>query len=114
MTMNLYEVFLETARRQPAHPAILGPGPEDALSYAALAEAIDAMNAALVRAGLRAGDCLGLHVPSGADYIVLTYAAWRCGACVVPLPIELTVPEKQEILETIALDVVVTSKTATS
>jgi long-chain acyl-CoA synthetase len=73
----------------------------------------DAVNTAgdrLRRTGLRPGDCVGLHVPSGVPYIVCTYAAWRCGACVVPIPVELTTSEKGQICRDIALDYVVTAR----
>jgi long-chain acyl-CoA synthetase len=106
--MNLYDAFRATSRRQPAAPALLGPRPGDRLSYWELAEAIEAAADRLHHAGLRPGDCVGLHCPSGADYIVLTYAVWRCGGCVVPIPVELTDREKQEICQTIALALVIT------
>jgi long-chain acyl-CoA synthetase len=106
--MNLCDVFRDTARRQPAEPALLGPGPDDCLSYGQLAEAIDAAADRLHGAGLRPGACVGLHCPSGADYIILTYAVWRCGGCVVPIPVELADQEKQEICRTIAQTFVLT------
>jgi long-chain acyl-CoA synthetase len=108
--MNLHDVFRATAERQPEAPALLGPGPDHCLSYRRLAEAIDAAADSLRRAGLRPGACAGLHCPSGADYIILTYAVWRCGACVVPIPPELADPEKQEICHTIALSLVITTR----
>jgi long-chain acyl-CoA synthetase len=109
--MNLCDDFRDTARRQPAVPAFLGPGPDDRLSYAQLADAIDATADRLHGAGLRPGDCVGLHFPSGADYVVLNYAVWRCGGCVVPIPVELADREKQEICRTIAMSLVLTGPT---
>lgn len=106
--MNLYDVFRKTARAQPTRPAILGPGPTDALSYSQLEEAIRLTGERLERAGVRAGHCVGLHCPSGVNYIVLTYALWRCGGCVVPIPVELAPSEKQTIYREIALDFVIT------
>ncbi|MCI0638717.1 MAG: acyl--CoA ligase [Gemmataceae bacterium] len=106
--INLYDVFCETAGNQPTEPALLGPGPGDRLSYGQLTDAIDAAAERLQVAGLRPGDCVGLHCPSGVDYIILTYAVWRCRACVVPIPVELADPEKQEICRTIALTHVIT------
>jgi long-chain acyl-CoA synthetase len=112
MAVNLDDVFRATALRQPRHPAILGPGPSDSLSYAGLDEAIAAASAQLRRAGVRPGDCVGLHHPSGAGYVVWNYALWRCGACVVPVPVELAPAEKQEVLRTIALTSVLSSTNA--
>jgi long-chain acyl-CoA synthetase len=106
MALNLYELFHETARRQPGRPALLGPG-ADALTYAALDDAIQRAACRLRAAGVSPGDCVGLLVPSGADYIVGTYAAWSCGACVVPIPVELKPNEKEDIFRAIAIDWVI-------
>jgi long-chain acyl-CoA synthetase len=108
--MNLYDVFAETARRQPAQPALLGAGENDLLTYSALHDAVSLAAEGLQKAGLRCGDCAGLDCPSGADYIILTYALWKCGACVVPIPTELTSPEKAEICRQIALSHLVSIK----
>jgi long-chain acyl-CoA synthetase len=104
--MNLDDRFRDAARRQPEKPAILDPDLRDGWSYRRLDEAIGAAAAALRKRGLRPGSCVGLHLPSGANYIVFTYAVWRCGGCVVPIPVELAVPEKQEICRKIAVDLV--------
>src|SRR5262245_52041420 len=111
--MNLYDIFHQTARKQPGSPAILGPGAQD-LSYHDLDEAVRSAGERLGRAGVRTGDCVGLHCPSGADYIALTYAVWRCGGCVVPIPVELTAGEKQEICRVIALDYLVSPRQTAS
>jgi long-chain acyl-CoA synthetase len=104
MSVDLYEMFHDTARRQPEHPAILGPGADAALSYGDLDRMVQETADQMRRSGVRAGDCVGLHQPSGWPYIVLNYAAWRCGACVVPVATELAPQEKQEVCRQIALD----------
>jgi long-chain acyl-CoA synthetase len=114
MAINLYDIFRDTVRRQPEKPAILGPDPGDGITYRSLNEAIDAAGDALRAAGLRPGGCVGLHLPSGTNYILFTYAVWRSGGCVVPLPVELTAPEKQEIVREIALDWVISERGAAS
>jgi long-chain acyl-CoA synthetase len=101
--MNLDDLFAVTARRQPQRPALLGPGPQEVVSYGALDQAIGQAAQRLAQAGLRPGDTVGLHFRSGADYIRWTYAVWRCGGCVVPLAVELTAEEKTDICRTIAL-----------
>ncbi|HKB06595.1 MAG TPA: class I adenylate-forming enzyme family protein [Gemmataceae bacterium] len=108
--MNLHDVFLQTVRRQPTHPAILGPGPSDALSYAQLADTIEAAAERLAWAGVGERHCVGVHCPSGADYIILNYAVWQCGGCVVPIPVELAPVEKQTICREIALDFVISGE----
>jgi long-chain acyl-CoA synthetase len=112
--MNLYDLFARTARRQPTRPAILGPGPGDRLSYRELDEAVRAAGERLWGAGVRPGDCVGLHLPSGADYILWNYAVWRRGGCVVPIPVELTACEKEQICRDIALNSVITTRRAAS
>ncbi len=102
--MNLDELFQRTARRQPGHPAILGPRPEDACSYGELDEAVERAAGKLRGAGLRPGECVGLHCPSGLDYVCLSYAVWRCGGCVVPIPVELAAEEKRQVCREISLD----------
>src|SRR6516225_1133056 len=114
MAVNVDGIFRETVRRQAVKPAILGPDSGTGLSYAGLDEAIGAAANALAKAGLRPGGCVGLHLPSGANYIVFTYAVWRCGGCVVPLPVELAAPEKQEICREIALELVITEERSAS
>jgi long-chain acyl-CoA synthetase len=107
MAVNLYKVFQRTARAQPQTDAILGPGPQQRLSYGALDEAVRLLGEQFLGAGMRPGACVGLHCPSGAAYIASTYAAWFAGACVVPIAAELTGPEKETILRTVALDFVI-------
>jgi long-chain acyl-CoA synthetase len=109
--LNLDDVFRRTARRQPEHPACLGPGADDVLTYADADDAIDRAAALLAAAGVGPGACVGLHCPSNVTYILATYAAWRAGACIVPIPTELTRPEKEQILQTVALDYVISPPT---
>lgn len=106
---NLYERFRLTAERQPDWPAILGPRTGAALSYGELHAAIVAAGEQLQAGGVRPGDCVGLHAASDARYIVWTYAIWRCGGCVVPIPPELAPDEKAEVCRCLALDFVIAS-----
>jgi long-chain acyl-CoA synthetase len=114
MALNLYDVFAEVARRQPDSPAILGPAPDEVLTYRRLGDAIAAVAARLERAGVGPGACVGIHCPSGVGCIVHTYAVWRCGGCAVPIPVELAAVEKQELLRTIALNFVISEEEADS
>jgi long-chain acyl-CoA synthetase len=112
--MNLYHLLADTAQRQPRHPAVLSPESRDCRTYAQLHDAILTLGDVLRRAGLRPGDCVGLHYPSGADYIALTYAVWKTGGCAVPVPVELTPPEKQQLSRDIALDFVISQPQSAS
>jgi long-chain acyl-CoA synthetase len=80
------------------------------LSYRELDDAITRASELLRMAGVVPGDCIGLHVPSSTEYIVLTYAVWRCGGCVIPLAMELAAEEKQEICRCLAMDKIVTAR----
>lgn len=108
-TMNLDAIFRETAKRQPEHAALLGRGAGGDLTYAELDSAIEKAARALALAGIESGDCVGLHWTSGKEYIVQTYALWRLGACVVPIPVELVDEEKRQILREIRIDAVLTN-----
>src|ERR1700722_5238214 len=101
--MNLYDVFAETVRRQPAHLAIVGSRDNVSMTYSELDGVIGQAAAVLQRAGVGKGNCVGLNCSSGAEYIILTYAVWKCGGCVVPIPTELTATEKREICREISL-----------
>jgi long-chain acyl-CoA synthetase len=106
---SLAEDLFVRAAAQPDHPAILGPREDQQLSYADLAGRVRRLAAALERAGLRPGTNVGLHYPSGVDYIVYTYALWACGACVTPIPTELAGAEKRLIFRRIAIHAAVTT-----
>jgi long-chain acyl-CoA synthetase len=108
--MNLYQVFHATALRQPDRPAIIKMAVGNQMSYHELDEAIANTSQRLQAAGVLPGDCIGLHFASSAEYIVFTYAVWRCGACVIPLPLELAVTEKQEILRCLAIDKIISAR----
>jgi long-chain acyl-CoA synthetase len=110
MTLNLYDRFHQTARRQPDCPAILGPQVDAVVSYRALDEAMQTVSDRLRAVGVGPGDCVGLHYASSMEYIICTYAIWRCGGCVVPLPTELTGHETAEVCRCIALDYAITSQ----
>jgi long-chain acyl-CoA synthetase len=107
--VNLAQIFLERAARQPDHPLILGPGEDTRIDYGAFAESVQALAAALRAHGVEPGMNIGLHLPSGAEYIRYTYALWACQACVTPIPVELADEEKRRIFEYIHIDAVITS-----
>lgn len=105
--MNLMDTFCETVKKQPNHLAIIGSGKEDIKSYSQLQEKIEFVAARLTANGVGPSSCVGLHYPSGLGYIILTYAIWRCGACVVPIPVELVPEEKHRIGREICLDAII-------
>jgi long-chain acyl-CoA synthetase len=110
MSLNLYDQLHQSALRWPEQAAVVGPLATDAISYRALDETVCAVSGELRAAGVQSGDCIGLHYPSSAQYIIYTYAIWRCGGCVIPLPMELAADEKREICRCLAMDYVVTRR----
>ncbi|HUG90087.1 MAG TPA: FAD-dependent oxidoreductase [Planctomycetaceae bacterium] len=107
---NLDELFRQTASRQPDSLAMLRASPSERLTYRQLSERIDHVASRLAGAGVQRGETVGLHCPSGLDYIVFNYAVWRCGGCAVPIPVELAVDEKREIGRRIALRHIITAR----
>ncbi len=106
--MNLVDAFIEVANSQPDHPAVLGPREGQVETYRSLQQKITDKAAELQQAGVQAGSTVGLHYPSGLDYIIYTYALWQCRACVVPIAVELVPEEKLQVCQQISLEVVIT------
>lgn len=103
--MNLADIFLKTVASQPNHAAILS-AQDGVLTYSDLAKRIEQLASKLMEAGVQDGQTIGLHCASGADYIVLNYAIWRCGACVVPVAPEMGLDEKRQLCQEITLDAI--------
>ena len=107
--VNMYRVFCDRVALQPDHPAIIGPGESQHLTYGELKERIDNIAQRLRAHGVAEGQCVGLHYQSGVDYIVLTYAIWACGACTVPIAMELTPDEKYRVIKDIRVETIITA-----
>jgi long-chain acyl-CoA synthetase len=112
--MNLTDIFCQTVQQRPDHPAIIGPGQHDVYTYSRLLKEIEFLANRLKNAGLEPGSTVGLHYPSGREYIVLTYALWHCRVCVVPIAFELASEEKRMICQQISLDAIVSKAEANS
>jgi long-chain acyl-CoA synthetase len=100
--MNLAEELFKTIPARRNLPALLGPG-DELVTYEGLGREIEQAALGLEKAGVRPGQVIGLHLPSGRDYIVFTYALWRIGAAVAPVPTELAETEKNAVAHEIAL-----------
>jgi len=107
---SLYNVFCETVSKQPDHPAIIGPGDDQSLTYRQLKEKIDAISLQLDSHGVGRGVCIGLHIESGLEYILFAYAIWKCGASIVPIAVELVAEEKSRICREIGIYAVMTKQ----
>lgn len=102
--MNLYSLFADTARSLGDHPLIVTS--TETCSFAGFASQIERLTETLRDQGIMQGACVALHYPNSAEYIRLTYAVWAAGACVVPIPVELSSREKIDIFHRIAIDAV--------
>lgn len=75
------------------------------LTYRELLDHCDTLAAALPQQGrpLR----IGVHYPSGIDYVPVAMAVLAAGHCFVPMPDELAPAERQELINRTALDAVI-------
>jgi fatty-acyl-CoA synthase len=75
--------FERTAARFPDRPALVSRQQEVRLTYAQLDAAIDAVASALLRAGIEAGDRVGIWAPNCAEWVLVQYATAKVGAILV-------------------------------
>lgn len=101
--LNLFRRFCIAAELRPDHAAIIDRSSGATTSYRELHSLIEDAAARLREAGVRPGMCIGLHYPSGFDYIVWAYATWACEAVVVPIAVELVPDEKSALSTSIQL-----------
>ncbi|NOY17542.1 MAG: acyl--CoA ligase [Gammaproteobacteria bacterium] len=107
---SLYQVFRETVVAQPDHPAIIGRGEDQLMSYRELGGRVDAVSSRLEAHNVGRGMCIGMHIESGLDYILFAYAIWKCGASIVPIAVELVAEEKSRICREIGISAIVTKR----
>ena len=107
MSLNLSDLFFRQADERPDQPVILGPPDDARITYGDFCRTIQHLAKTLQGFGVGKGMNIGLHCPSGTEYIALTYAIWTCGAAVTPIPTELAEEEKQRILHYIAIDAII-------
>ncbi|MHB1491642.1 MAG: non-ribosomal peptide synthetase, partial [Cellulomonas sp.] len=84
---TLIDILEATAARHPDAPAI--DDGHATLTYAALMAVVGARAQALLRAGVRSGDRVGVRIPSGTDELyVAILAVLRAGAAYVPVDVD--------------------------
>ncbi|PYH41090.1 acetyl-CoA synthetase-like protein [Aspergillus saccharolyticus JOP 1030-1] len=82
---TLGQLIEEQARRHGDRTALVSPWQEKRLSFRELAESSKALACAMVRAGLRLGDCLAVLAGNRYEYIQVFLAGARIGCPVLPL-----------------------------
>jgi fatty-acyl-CoA synthase len=75
--------FQRTAARFAERPALVGRQQDVRLTYAQLDAAVDAAAAGLLRAGIRAGDRVGIWAPNCVEWMLVQYATAKVGAILV-------------------------------
>jgi fatty-acyl-CoA synthase len=75
--------FERTAARFADRPALVSRHQDVRLTYAELDAAVDAAAAGLLRAGIRAGDRVGIWAPNCAEWVLVQYATAKVGAILV-------------------------------
>ncbi|HEX5900835.1 MAG TPA: AMP-binding protein [Solirubrobacteraceae bacterium] len=75
--------FQRTAARFGDRPALISPQQDVRLTYAELDAAVDAAAAGLLRAGIRAGDRVGIWAPNCVEWVLVQYATAKVGAILV-------------------------------
>ena len=100
--MNLTELLDKTASDWPKKTALIEG--DQAVSYAELVGLTGVLAAQLRSLNLPPGCRIGLCFPNSIDYIALTFALWRIGAVVVPIPMECTQNELSDIATAMHLE----------
>jgi fatty-acyl-CoA synthase len=75
--------FDRVAARFPDRPALVSRHQDVRLTYAELGAAVDAAAAGLLRAGIAAGDRVGIWAPNCSEWVVIQYATAKVGAVLV-------------------------------
>ncbi len=75
--------FQRTAARFADRPALISRQQDVRLTYAQLDAAVDAVASGLLRAGIRAGDRVGIWAPNCAEWVLVQYATAKVGAILV-------------------------------
>ncbi|MBL1078492.1 AMP-binding protein [Nocardia sp. 2] len=86
----------DRARRYPDAVAVTGP--EGRLSYAELAEQVDAVTRAAIASGLEPGDRVGMWAPNSLRWITAALGMLGAGATLVPVSTRWRGPETAEVL----------------
>lgn len=105
--MNITDWVIERATAQPDHPAIVHGA--SVWRFAELMDRSEAIATALRPLVHGAAPRVALFHANGPEYIALALAVLRIGACFVPVPSELAMPERLQLLISTAPQLVITA-----
>jgi amino acid adenylation domain-containing protein len=100
------ELLARTVRAHADRPAVSDD--QTCLSYAELADRVDAVAAALTGLGLRTEDRVGVHLPRGVGAIVTILGVLRAGAAYVPIDTSYPKRRRDQMISAGRLHLVVT------
>ncbi len=100
--MNLTELLDRTASNWPDKVALIEG--DDTVTYAGLAAHTESLAVALRSLRLPPQARVGLCLPNSVRHVALTFALWRLGAVVVPIPRECTDEELSHLATTLQLE----------
>jgi len=106
--MNLIELLDKSAGRWAQKPAIIEGS--TSISYSGLAEQVSALALQLQTLDLAPGSRIGLCYPNSIRYVALTFAIWKIGAVVVPVPTECTEEDLEDLAKTMELQGILSQK----
>jgi long-chain acyl-CoA synthetase len=110
--MNLIELLEHTAGDCPRKPALIDGSEE--ISYRALLDEAAASAARLQELGVTSGMRIGLCLPNSIAYVALTFALWKARAVVVPVPVECTGEDIEELSRSMELAGLITREPRSS
>ena len=91
MSLNLAYILRESAKVDPAKPALLFDGGQ--ISYGQLDAMTDQFARGLVAAGYRPGDRIGLQLPNLPQFVIAYFGILKAGCVAVPMNVLLKAPE---------------------
>lgn len=104
--MNIANLVIRNAASRPDHPAIIEG--DRALSFGELAALVNKSASHLRNLSIKAGDRVGVCLKDNTDHVVMLLAVARAGAAIVPIDWRACAAEKQRLVETLELAVVLT------
>ena len=96
LPQTIPHVLLHTAAARPDHPAIVDH--DRVLTYRAISEQMMDLAAALVRAGMRKGDRVGIWLPNCAEWMIACMGIQAAGGIIVPLNTRFKAQEARQML----------------
>jgi long-chain acyl-CoA synthetase len=96
--VNLAEILHSSAQRHGERAAVTDVRSGRSVSYGGLAREAERVAAFLIAHGVEPGQRIGLLSPNGLPYVPAAFGLLSTGACLVPIPTNLTAEEMAQLL----------------